>query len=121
MTANLGSQIILENLGSERLGPAEWDSAVESVKRVLQGHFRPEFLNRVDDVIVYSPLTPESLRTIVELQLQRFEKLVTELGMDLSVEEEVKDALAREGFDPAFGARPLKRVIQRRIQDPLAM
>ena len=121
MTSNLGSQIILESLGTERLGTAEWDSAVDAVKKALHGHFRPEFLNRVDDVIVYSPLSTESLRTIVELQLRRVEELVTELGMALSIGEEVKDALAREGFDPAFGARPLKRVIQRRIQDPLAM
>ncbi len=63
----------------------------------------------------------ESLRTLVELQLRRVEALVTELGMNLSVGEDVKDALAREGFDPAFGARPLKRAIQRGIQDPLAM
>jgi ATP-dependent Clp protease ATP-binding subunit ClpB len=116
MTSNLGSQIILEGLGA-----TEWDSTVAAVKQILQGHFRPEFLNRVDDVIVYSPLSTESLRIIVELQLRRVEELVTELGMGLSVEEDVKDALAHEGFDPAFGARPLKRVIQRRIQDPLAM
>ena len=121
MTSNLGSQIILESLGTERLETAEWDSAVDAVKKALHDHFRPEFLNRVDDVIVYSPLSTESLRTIVELQLRRVEELVTELGMALSIGEEVKDALAREGFDPAFGARPLKRVIQRRIQDPLAM
>ena len=116
MTSNLGSQIILEGLKT-----SEWDSAVDAVKQALHGHFRPEFLNRVDDVIVYSPLSRESLRTIVQLQLRRVEELVAELGMDLSVGEEVKDAVAREGFDPAFGARPLKRVIQRRIQDPLAM
>ena len=127
MTSNLGSQVILESLGSERLGTAEgdaaveWDAAVDAVKGVLHGHFRPEFLNRVDDIIVYAPLSRESLRTIVELQLRRVETLVTELGMTLSVGEDVKDALAREGFDPAFGARPLKRAIQRRIQDPLAM
>ena len=100
---------------------AEWDSVVGAVKQVLHGHFRPEFLNRVDDIIVYAPLSKESLRTLVELQLRRLEELVTELGMELSVGEDVKDALAREGFDPAFGARPLKRAIQRGIQDPLAM
>ncbi len=121
MTSNLGSQIILESLGSEGSETAEWDSAVDAVKTVLHGHFRPEFLNRVDDIMVYSPLSKESLRTIAELQLRRLEELVEELGMRLSVEDDVKDALAREGFDPAFGARPLKRAIQHGIQDPLAM
>ena len=121
MTSNLGSQIILESLGSEGSETAEWDSAVDAVKTVLHGHFRPEFLNRVDDIIVYSPLSKEGLRTIVELQLRRLEALVRELGMRLSVEDDVKDAVAREGFDPAFGARPLKRAIQRGIQDPLTM
>ena len=121
MTSNLGSQIILESLGSGGSETAEWDSAVDAVKTVLHGHFRPEFLNRVDDIIVYSPLSKEGLRTIVELQLRRLEELVEELGMRLSVEDDVEDALAREGFDPAFGARPLKRAIQHGIQDPLAM
>ena len=128
MTSNLGSRVILKSLErgewdssvEEDFG-AEWDSVVDAVKQVLHGHFRPEFLNRVDDIIVYAPLSKESLRTLVELQLRRVEALVTELGMNLSVGEDVKDALAREGFDPAFGARPLKRAIQRGIQDPLAM
>ena len=121
MTSNLGSQIILESLGSEGSETAEWDSAVDAVMTVLHSHFRPEFLNRVDDIIVYSPLSKEGLRTIVELQLRRLEELIEELGMGLSVEDDVKDALACEGFDPAFGARPLKRAIQHGIQDPLAM
>jgi ATP-dependent Clp protease ATP-binding subunit ClpB len=121
MTSNLGSQIILDSLGGKDLGTAEWESTVEAVKQVLHHHFRPEFLNRVDDVIVYTPLSKENLRIIVDLQLRRLEKLVTELGVSLSVGEDVKDALAREGFDPAYGARPLKRAIQRGIQDPLAM
>ena len=121
MTSNLGSQIILESLGSESSETAEWDSAVDAVKQVLHGHFRPEFLNRVDDIIVYVPLSQESLRTIVELQLRRLEELVRGLGMKLSVGDDVKDVLAREGFDPAFGARPLKRAIQHGIQDALAL
>lgn len=74
----------------------------------------------MDDVIVYAPLSKENLRTIVELKLRRVEALVRHLGMNLSVGEDVKDALVREGFDPAFGARPLKRAIQRGIQNPLA-
>jgi ATP-dependent Clp protease ATP-binding subunit ClpB len=133
MTSNLGSQVILEGLesgewdvsGDEDSAAAEdsekWNGAVDAVKQILRHHFRPEFLNRVDDVIVYAPLSRRSLRTIVELQIGRVVALVAELGRHLTVEEAVKDAVAREGFDPAFGARPLKRVIQRGIQDPLAM
>ena len=116
MTSNLGSQMILERIGSE-----DWDTMGAAVTEVLRGHFRPEFLNRVDDVIVYTPLTQGDLRSIVDLQLRRVEGLVRELGVVLTVTDEAKDFLAREGYDPAFGARPLKRAIQRDVQDPLAL
>ena len=116
MTSNLGSQMILEGIGSE-----DWDTMGAAVTEVLRGHFRPEFLNRVDDVIVYTPLTQGDLRSIVDLQLRRVEGLVRELGVVLTVTDEAKDFLAREGYDPAFGARPLKRAIQRDVQDPLAL
>ena len=116
MTSNLGSQMILEGIGSE-----DWDAMGAAVTDVLRGHFRPEFLNRVDDVIVYTPLTQGDLRSIVDLQLRRVEGLVRELGVVLTVTDEAKDFLAREGYDPAFGARPLKRAIQRDVQDPLEL
>ena len=116
MTSNLGSQMILEGIGAE-----DWDAMGAAVTEVLRGHFRPEFLNRVDDVIVYTPLTQGDLRSIVDLQLRRVEGLVRELGVVLTVTDEAKDFLAREGYDPAFGARPLKRAIQRDVQDPLAL
>ena len=116
MTSNLGSQMILEGIGSE-----DWDTMGAAVTEVLRGHFRPEFLNRVDDVIVYKPLTQGDLRSIVDLQLKRVEGLVGDLGVVLTVTDEAKDFLVREGYDPAFGARPLKRAIQRDVQDPLAL
>jgi ATP-dependent Clp protease ATP-binding subunit ClpB len=116
MTSNLGSQMILEGIGSE-----DWDVTGAAVTEVLRGHFRPEFLNRVDDVIVYKPLTQGDIRSIVDLQLRRLEGLVGELGFVLTVTDEAKDFLAGEGYDPAFGARPLKRAIQRDVQDPLAL
>ncbi|HSR40779.1 MAG TPA: hypothetical protein VLL48_01375, partial [Longimicrobiales bacterium] len=84
-------------------------------------HFRPEFLNRIDDIILYKPLSEVEIREIVELQLRRVEALAEDQGVELAVTEEAKDLLAREGFDPAFGARPLKRAIQRRLQNPLAL
>ena len=91
------------------------------VLRDLQQHFRPEFLNRVDDVVVFRPLSQALIRQVVDLQLRRVDKITHELGFKLEVSEAAKEFLAREGYDPAFGARPLKRAIQRRLQDPLAM
>jgi len=116
MTSNLGSQYILEHAES-----GDWDGVEEMVRGEMRSYFRPEFLNRVDDVIVFRPLDEEDLARIVELQLGRVERLTEELGVTLEVTDAAKRFLAREGYDPAFGARPLKRVIQRRVQDPLAL
>jgi ATP-dependent Clp protease ATP-binding subunit ClpB len=116
MTSNIGSQYILERSGDE-----EWDAVGERVRREMHQHFRPEFLNRIDDVIVFRPLERDDLRKIVDLQLQRVRALALDLGVTLEVDDAVKDLLAREGWDPVFGARPLKRVIQNRIQNPLAL
>jgi ATP-dependent Clp protease ATP-binding subunit ClpB len=116
MTSNIGSGYILE-----RAGTADWDEVTEVVTRQLHQHFRPEFLNRVDDVIVFTPLGEAELRRIVDLQLQRVEHLTSELGIALEVTDAARSYLARTGYDPAFGARPLKRIIQRQVQDPLAL
>jgi len=118
MTSNIGSPRILEAAGAE--GEA-WEEVETAVRAEMNHHFRPEFLNRVDDIIVFRPLTREDLTHIVELQLARVEALVAELGLSIEVDDAVKVRLAEEGYDPAFGARPLKRVVQRRIQDPLAL
>jgi len=115
MTSNIGSHYILENSAGDF-------AAVEvQVMKVLQGHFKPEFLNRVDDIIVFRPLGMEQIEHIVELQLGRFEKLLADRKLSLEVTPEAKHLLAEEGYDPAFGARPLKRAIQRMIQNPLAL
>ena len=115
MTSNIGSHYILENSAGDF-------AAVEvQVLKVLQGHFKPEFLNRVDDIIVFRPLGMEQIEHIVELQLKRFEHLLADRKLSLEVTAEAKHLLAEEGYDPAFGARPLKRAIQRLIQNPLAM
>ncbi|HUF77176.1 MAG TPA: AAA family ATPase, partial [Longimicrobiales bacterium] len=116
MTSNIGSQYIQEQ--AEQGG---WDEVEKVVRKQLHTHFRPEFLNRVDDVVVFRPLDEEQLTRIVELQLARVSKLTRELGLTLEVTDAAKAFLAREGYDPAFGARPLKRAIQRQIQDPLAL
>jgi ATP-dependent Clp protease ATP-binding subunit ClpB len=118
MTSNIGSQFILEHAGEE--GEA-WDRVDTMVRKEMMAHFRPEFLNRVDDIVVFRPLTEAHLARIVDLQLRRVERLTDELGINLAVTDAAKRFLAAEGYDPAFGARPLKRVIQRHVQDPLAL
>ncbi|MEZ6066360.1 MAG: hypothetical protein R3B90_11785 [Planctomycetaceae bacterium] len=86
----------------------------------LKHHFRPEFLNRVDEVIVFHPLARQEIRKIVDLQLGRLAKTMAENGYLLSVSDDAKTLLANEGYDPTYGARPLKRVIQNRLQNSLA-
>jgi len=112
MTSNIGSHWIKE------LGP---EAAKDRVMEELSRHFRPEFLNRVDEVIIFQALTMEHLLQIVDIQLRRLRALLAEKGIELELTEAAKQLLAEEGYDPVYGARPLKRVIQRRIQDPLAM
>jgi ATP-dependent Clp protease ATP-binding subunit ClpB len=118
MTSNIGSQYILEAMGDPDRDEAQVE---ETVRREMHRHFRPEFLNRVDDIIVFHPLGKKELARVVELQLARVSGLAAELGVALEVTDAARLRLAEEGYDPAFGARPLKRVIQRRVQDPLAM
>jgi ATP-dependent Clp protease ATP-binding subunit ClpB len=116
MTSNIGSQYILEEAET-----MPWSDVEKVVRGQLRAHFRPEFLNRIDDIVVFRPLGEADLRRIVDLQLQRVAKLARDLGLALEITDEAKGFLAREGYDPVFGARPLKRAIQRQIQDPLAL
>jgi len=116
MTSNIGSQLILEAVGK-----GEREAVEESVRGLLRAHFRPEFLNRIDDIVVFASLGMGELRAIVGLQLDRVARLASDLGVTLEVTDEARAFLAREGYDPAFGARPLKRAIQRYVQDPLAL
>ncbi len=120
MTSNIGSQRILEARGEDAAGDA-WDEVAENVRGELHHHFRPEFLNRVDDIVVFRPLGQEELRRIVDLQLERVKRLTDEQGVVLDVTPAARDFLAREGYDPVFGARPVKRAIQRSVQNPLAL
>ncbi len=115
MTSNLGSQWLLE------LGEREWDQAKRRVLEALRETFKPEFLNRVDDVIVFRPLGREDLAQIVDLQLAHLRRLLDERRLSLELSLEARDLLLAEGYDPVYGARPLKRVIQRRLQNPLAL
>ncbi len=116
MTSNIAGQEILA-----RAEAAGWSDVEEMVHRRLKEHFRPEFLNRVDDVVVFKPLSPSELEEIAEIQLERVAKLAETQDVALTVSAAAKRLIAREGYDPAFGARPLKRAVQRLVQDPLAM
>ena len=115
MTSNVGSQWILEHAGSE------WALVEAQVTQTLRGQFKPEFLNRVDDIIIFRPLTREHIEQIVLLQLARMTALLADRKLTLELTPEAKALLSREGYEPAFGARPLKRAIQRLLQNPLAM
>ena len=113
MTSNLGSQYILD--------VASVDEEVERrVREVLRSHFRPEFLNRVDEIVVFHALNRAQLKEIIDIQLERLRRLLADRKITLELSDAAKDLIVGEGYDPAFGARPLKRVIQHRIADPLA-
>jgi ATP-dependent Clp protease ATP-binding subunit ClpC len=115
MTSNIASAAIAGFTEAQR------DRMLEQVQRELKAHFRPEFLNRVDEILVFHRLTPEQLRTIVAIQLDRLNRLLSDRGIRVEADEKALELLAREGYDPDFGTRPLKRAIQRLVQDPLAV
>jgi len=118
MTSNLGSSFLqAEGLRSER----EFEDASRQVMNTLHAHFKPEFLNRVDDVIIFRPLGKEQLVKIVELRLEDVRRLLADRKISLELTDAAREMLFTEGFDPNFGARPLKRAIQKLIQDPLAL
>src|ERR1700756_4288342 len=118
MTSNIGSSFLTaENLRSE----ADFEKATKEVTASLAGYFKPEFLNRVDDIIVFRPLGREQLVKIVELRLEDLRRQLAERKISLELTDAAKELVLNEGYDPAFGARPLKRAIQRAIQDPLAL
>ena len=119
MTSNLGSQLIAEV--PPEADSTTWDRVREAVLAELRTSFRPEFLNRVDDIILFSRLDRAQLRQIVTIQLRGVRDRLAARKLTLSVTEAAVDALAEEGYDPTYGARPVKRVIQRRLQDPIAM
>ena len=121
MTSNIGSQSIMELAEGRALRGEGLDQEIQRcVMDALRREFLPEFLNRIDEVIVFHPLGRKEIRQIVDLQLRRLEKQLDENGYMLEVTDAAKDLLSEEGYDPAYGARPLKRVIQQRLQNALA-
>ncbi len=117
MTSNIGSTTLIE---AAEAGPDAFEGAAESVRLQLREHFRPEFLNRVDEIIVFRPLDESQLRQIVGLLAAGVERRLDERGITLDVTDAALTLLAREGYDPVYGARPLRRAIQRRLENPLA-
>ena len=113
MTSNIGSQFIMEDLKVQERN--------KRVMEALRGHFRPEFLNRVDEIVIFDRLTDKEIGKIVDIQLTRLEKRLGKQNLKLELSDKARAFLAREGYDPAYGARPLKRVIQQKILDPLSM
>jgi ATP-dependent Clp protease ATP-binding subunit ClpB len=115
MTSNLGSELlVMQNEGEEV------DAVRDGVMSIVRGHFRPEFLNRIDEIILFGRLKREQMTAIVEIQLRRLQKLLDERKITLDLDPKARQWLADKGYDPAYGARPLKRVIQKAVQDPLA-
>ena len=114
MTSNLGSQAIMEYSG-------DYQKIEEKIREILKQHFRPEFLNRIDEIIIFKPLTKEALLKIVEIQILNLAKRLAEKKLKIKLSERAKELLAEKGYDPVFGARPLKRTIQREIENPLSM
>ena len=122
MTSNLGSDLIREKF--EHLNEHNHDEVIEEAKstvlEMLKKTIRPEFLNRIDEIIMFTPLTKSETRKIVDLQIESVYKLLKQNGVELRVTDGARDYLAEQGYDPQFGARPVKRVIQRELLNELS-
>jgi ATP-dependent Clp protease ATP-binding subunit ClpB len=114
MTSNLGSREIMANAADE-------EAAHEAVTNILRDHFKPEFLNRIDDIVIFRQLGKKQIAQIIEVQLERLRVMLIERNIKIVLDDSAKELLAEEGYDPMFGARPLKRAIQTMIQNPLAV
>jgi ATP-dependent Clp protease ATP-binding subunit ClpB len=113
LTSNIGSQYILHEENAEQ--------REAKVNEALRGHFRPEFLNRIDEIIIFDRLVREEIATIVDLQLDRVRKRLAKQGLALALTEDAKEFIGNQGYDPVYGARPLKRAIQHLLLDPLSL
>ena len=120
MTSNLGSQMIQEMSDSGGDAAAGYTQMKAAVMGVVQSHFRPEFINRLDDIVVFHPLDKAQIRSIARIQMSGLEKRLAERGLKLQLSDDALALLANVGFDPVYGARPLKRAIQQQLENPLA-
>jgi ATP-dependent Clp protease ATP-binding subunit ClpB len=115
MTSNIGSEIIQEKAGEEN-----YDEMKQSVMGLVGQHFRPEFINRLDDIVVFHPLNREQIRAIADIQIGYLKQRLAERDMGIVLTEAAMDLLGKAGFDPVYGARPLKRAIRQQLENPLA-
>ncbi len=120
MTSNIGSDIILENTLNSMLSPEQFNDTKEQVLAVLRQHFKPEFLNRIDETIFFKALSLQQLSKIVDIQMDYLRELLKEQELEFEITEEAKEFLATQGFNPIYGARPLKRVIRQMVENPLS-
>ena len=120
MTSNLGSDIILEKTLDSMLNQTDFDKTKEEVLALLRTKFKPEFLNRIDEIIFFKALTLQQLSSIVDIQTDYLRKLLADQEIELDITEEAKEFLATRGFNPVYGARPLKRVIRQMVENPLS-
>ena len=120
MTSNLGSQAIQASFDEQGAGEKHYSRMKAAVMEIVQQSFRPEFINRIDDIVVFHPLGTSQIRAIVDIQLLYLRKRLQERNMDLTLDDSARDLLGESGFDPVYGARPLKRAIQQQIENPLA-
>jgi ATP-dependent Clp protease ATP-binding subunit ClpB len=122
MTSNLGAEMILENF--DQLNERDWDATLQKTKRqldeLLKRSFRPEFLNRVDEIIVFEPLRQIQIREVVQLRINELNEMIAKQGFQIHITPDALDWLAQKGYDPQFGARPLKRVIQKYVVNALS-
>ena len=123
MTSNIGADLIRNNSGfgfGKKDAEANYEKMKEILDKEVEHHFRPEFLNRVDDTIVFKSLTKEDLQTIVDYELAKVFKRLADYGLKLELNQQAKDFLIEKGYNPEFGARPLRRAIEHYIEDPLS-
>ena len=115
--------IMTSNLGSREIQAAEGDEkqAREAVVQILRDYFKPEFLNRIDDIVVFKQLGREQIAEIINVQLEKLRAMLEERGIKIELDDSARELLVQEGYDPVYGARPLKRAIQTLIQNPLAV
>jgi ATP-dependent Clp protease ATP-binding subunit ClpC len=123
MTSNLGTEFVTRSgtLGFQRSGDTETRENEEKIERALKDTFRPEFLNRIDEVIIFSQLSTKDMERIVDLQMEQVRERLAEHGIEVDITDSARTWLAQEGYDPAFGARPLKRALQKHVESPLSI
>ena len=120
MTSNIGSSLILENTMNSLFSASDFEKTKEEVMNIMKSTFKPEFLNRIDDIVFFKGLTLPDLSKIVDIQLNHLKERLAEKDIDLYVSDEAKEFIATRGYDPAYGARPLKRTIMQYIENPMA-